>query len=351
MNVGILTFHRGPNYGGFLQAWHLREAVRALGHTTTVINYQNPAHLNQETIKFSEFSARGARTYLAKRLKALPFPGFVRELSDHPFTTDAAGIPWRRFDAVIVGSDVVWDFDNPDFGHDPAFFGALPCQKDTRFFAYAPSCGKTDVTGPIPGYVRDGLLRMTPIGVRDQSSARLVERVTHRSPKIVVDPTWLQADPACQWAGLPKEPYLLIYGGGLGECGRARALREHCDQAGLEIISAATNCKVADRVFRSINPLQWVRLFASASAVVTSTLHGTLYAIKNGKPLVLMENPNVAQKARTVIERCQLEESVVPQGSEFDAAHLAARLSPVAATLPPRDWVESSLKELREALG
>jgi hypothetical protein len=88
----------------------------------------------------------------------------------------------------------------------------------------------------------------------------------------------------------------------------------------------------------------------SIQAAATAAILPECYAIKNGKPLVLIENPNVAQKARTVIERCGLEESVVHQGREFSAAHMAACLSPEAASLPPRDWVESSINELRDAL-
>ena len=39
--IGILTFHRGPNHGGYLQAAELVAAVRRAGHDVEIINYQN----------------------------------------------------------------------------------------------------------------------------------------------------------------------------------------------------------------------------------------------------------------------------------------------------------------------
>jgi hypothetical protein len=50
MNVGIPTFPNGPNHGEFLQAWHLRQAIRKLGHDVTVANYQNPVHAAGEIL-------------------------------------------------------------------------------------------------------------------------------------------------------------------------------------------------------------------------------------------------------------------------------------------------------------
>ena len=39
--VGILTFHDGVNYGGFLQLYGLYRTIESLGHEPVVINYRN----------------------------------------------------------------------------------------------------------------------------------------------------------------------------------------------------------------------------------------------------------------------------------------------------------------------
>lgn len=38
MRVGILTFHAQLNYGGVLQCWALKEALKRMGHTVVVVD-------------------------------------------------------------------------------------------------------------------------------------------------------------------------------------------------------------------------------------------------------------------------------------------------------------------------
>jgi hypothetical protein len=347
--VGILTFHNGPNYGGFLQAWHLKTAIAALGFPTTIINYQNPLHLKSEQLPSLGLSIQKIKTFGHKYLKARPFVSCVADLSDHPFTTDLNGISWDRFSSIVVGSDVIWNYDNLDFGHERAFFGMLPEQNQSRFVSYAASCGKTDGSAVLPEYVQKGLQRFTTHLVRDENTAAMVKQATGHAPPLVVDPTWLQNDPEIRKRFAPSKPYVLLYGGGLDPA-RAIVLRRYCDLHGLKLISAAMPCKLADKVFRSINPFEWVDLFRHAQAVVTSTLHGTLYTIKYGKPLLLMNNIQTQNKARTVIARSGLEASVIAEGQPFEDSLLAERLSARAARRPPADWIADSRKALAAAL-
>lgn len=347
--IGILTFHNGPNYGGFLQAWHLKNAVQALKLEATVINYQNPYHAQKERLPKPGFSIRDIKAFGHKYLKARPFAPYVACLSDHSFTTDPGKVPWSRFSTIVVGSDVIWNYDNPDFGNEPAFFAMLPEQVGTRYVSYAASCGKSDGSAPMPDYVHQGLNRFATHAVRDQNTAIMVKRATGKDASLVVDPTWLQDDPECKTRIAPSRPYVLLYGGGLNPS-RAASLKRYCDCHGLKLISAATPCRVADKVYRGINPFEWVDLFRHAQAVVTSTLHGTLYTIKYGKPLVLMNNLQTKNKAQTVIDRCNLQASVVPEGQSFEDDMLASRLAADAACTPPREWVEASRKILADAV-
>ena len=39
MKIGILTFHRGHNYGAALQCYALQEVLKSMGHDVWVINY------------------------------------------------------------------------------------------------------------------------------------------------------------------------------------------------------------------------------------------------------------------------------------------------------------------------
>jgi len=349
MRIGILTFHRGPNYGGFLQAWHMRQAIRSLGHEATLINYQTRTHHEGESLSFPRLRPGSIKGFILHALKSRPFPAIVAELSDHPFTTDAERIDWSRFSSVVVGADIVWDFSNKYFGDDPAFFGSLPCQAGTRFVGFAPSCGEAEAKGQLPAHVSRGLQGFKSIQVRDEATADLVENATGKRPPLVVDPTWLQADPEIPYPKRPKEPYALVYGHGV-TAERARALRKYCDHHGLKLVACAFPCEGADKRILTISPFEWVDLFRHATCVITSTFHGLLYAIKYQKPLLFMARDASRSKSRLAIDRCGLQDRTIEDGMPFDPEQLDHALSPYNPTQPPESWIQESREALSQSL-
>lgn len=350
--IGILTFHKGPNYGGFLQAWHMREAIRNLGHDAEVINYQNPGHFLSEKNPFpARPSPKTLWKWWMRKRKSAPFPAFVERLCRHPFTTDHSMVEWDAYDAVVVGSDVVWDFSTPQFGHDPAFFGALPEQRQTRFVAYAASCGPAD-PAKAPAYVSTGLARFAHIGVRDETTAALVSGILGRTPDLVVDPTWLQEDPPSHSCRLPLKPYALVYGGALWNRERDQALAQWAKSSGLDVVAAASPARCADRRYHSLTPFEWSDLFRNAQVVITATLHGLLYSIKYGRPFAMINLPRAASKSRTVIQRLGLGERVLDPGSADGGKELRRVLEkPLPDTTAARGlWIAESRDFLRRIL-
>jgi hypothetical protein len=348
--IGILTFHRGPNYGGFLQAWHMREAVRSLGHEATLINYQGATHHQAEQVRFRGLRPGQLKGLALHWLKSRPFTTPVAELSDHPFSSDASRIPWQNFNRVVVGADVVWNFTNRNHGHDPVFFGAHPAQQKTSFAAYAPSCGDTSPDCEIPDYVKNGLARFASIQVRDETTADLVERVTGSRPELVVDPTWLQEDPIRSCEKIPGGlKYALIYGQGATGA-RAKVLGDYCRKRGLKVVSAAFPCEATTHRLQSIDPFEWVDLFRRAECVITSTFHGLLYAIKYHKPVVFMVRGPSRSKSKLAIERCALHDRVVEEGAPFSAEALAHALDTGNPTCLPEGWIKESRSHLQKSL-
>lgn len=349
MRIGILTFHRGPNYGGFLQAWHLREAIHRLGHEVSIINYQNPIHLKSEKPPPLRPTVSAVKGSIWVWLKSRPFSKHVNSLASPPLFTDAAEVQWNRYDTIVVGSDVIWDFQAPQFGHDPVYFGSHLAQFGTRFISYAASAGTTPHTADLPDYVCSGLSRFASINVRDHNTAQIVETVTGSSPKIVADPTWLGDDPLPDWNGIPKTPYILVYGLGL-DAQRAAELRKWAHTRSLAIISAATPGNWADRTFRQLDPWHWVCLFKHAQAVVTSTLHGSHYAIKYKRPMLFMDRPASSLKSRTAIERAGMADVVLSQYTRLDADFLEYCLASEETPGVPIDWQQESLRLLENDL-
>lgn len=304
IKIGVLTFHNGPNFGGVLQAWHLIQAIRKLGYSCHAVNYLHESHdrITQTRIPLRNLSSLKARIYWM--LKKRGFKGFTDTLCRHSYTTCPEQVPWHGFDAFVVGSDVVWEYENQGYGQDPAYFGQMPFLRDKPILSYAASCGPASSDGPFPEHVKHGLARFIALGVRDEATARLVTNASGRDSTLVVDPTWLGPDREVDWPGRPKNKYLFVYGGRRIDDHMGQLIRNYCRRKGLEFVSALTPCKSADRMYRTLTPFQWVSLFRHAEAtIVMGTLHGTVYSIKYGKPFILVTNPSTTQKITSILQR------------------------------------------------
>ena len=347
-NIGVLTFHSGPNYGGFMQAWHVRNAVQNAGYPCTVINYLHPAHVESNKVKVPIRSLADVKARIHWAIKRHPFRHLGDTLCEDNFTTDSGKVPWKKYDALVVGSDVIWDFENPAFGHDPCYFGAAPGQENLSLISYAASCGPADVTRGIPAYC-DGLKRFTRTSVRDLASVDFVQRITATSPELVVDPTWLYDDPVIQWTRAPKGKYVLVYGPGL-TAETSKILANWCKQRGLLLINAASNCPAANKTYRFLTPFQWVDLFRNAEATVVGTLHGTMYSIKYRKPFILLNNKKTRQKVKEAVDRTGMDfrrfEPADFSVDQFDL--LLTQDSPLPGI--PTEWREQSIGFLESAL-
>lgn len=348
--VGVLTYHNGPNFGGFMQAWHLVHAIRGMGYQSYAVNYLHAAHQESNRIHVPLRNLNSLKARVFWFLKKRGFRNIEKAICKHPFTTDPEQVPWDSFDAMVVGSDIVWDYQNPAFGHDPAYFKGLPGQLNRPHIAYAASCGPASPEGPFPDYVRNGLPLFQAIGVRDNTTARLVHNAAGLDSTLVVDPTWLGPDPDPEWAGRPKEKYLFAYGGRFDES-YGPMLRDYCHYRGWKLVSALTSCRWADKMYRSLTPFQWADLFRNAEATaIEGTLHGTLFSIKYGRPFILQNSTAIAPKIIQALERTGQTFRVREPGAitRTDLDILDAEAFPPPQV--PADWLADSREFLARSL-
>ena len=351
LSIGVLTFHNGPNFGGVLQAWHLVHTIRALGYTCHAVNYLHESHhqANQARIPIRNWAS--LRAHLYWRVKRFGFRGFDKQICRHPFTSDASKVPWKDFDAFMVGSDVVWEYQSASYGKDPAYFGGLPGMAGKPIISYAASCGPANADGPFPDYVRQGLARFSALGIRDAATARLVYLACGRGSQQVVDPTWLGPDPDVRWPGRPKKKYLFVYGGRRIDAKMGDMIRNYCREKGLEFVSALTPCKSADRMYRTLTPFQWTSLFQHAEAtIVMGTLHGTVYSIKYGKPFILVTNPGTTQKISSVLERIGQSHRLLHAQDFNESSFELLDENRFPRPVMPQVWIDDSLRFLKESL-
>ena len=222
MRIGILTFHNSRNYGAVLQAYGLKETLSIMGHVVEVIDYRNPAIVKRKTpfafINFIhnpiKYLALFFNIYIGYRAKVNKFNRFVTtrlNVSSHQYWPE--DIKTADFDAIIVGSDQVW---NPIItnGPDLVYWGGYK-PVNARLLAYAASsCSIEKLETEDFRNVGEWLRSFDAISVREERLKRYVETKSVQKATVVLDPTLLAGREIFERIAAPrliKDRYVFLY--------------------------------------------------------------------------------------------------------------------------------------------
>jgi len=313
MKIGILTFHLGPNHGGYLQAYCLREYLTSLGHEVEFINYKNEGHHQSEIFR-PWIYRRPFKLYQAW-IKEKVFKEAYKTLPKTEFSTDKSAIDWNAYDAIVVGSDVVWDYNMKRLGNDSVYFGDFGSEFKGKLISYAASSGTVDADKEIPIYVKEGLKNFDSIAVRDTSSQKIVKRSIDQDSLLVVDPTWLclkYQEPA------PKEDILLVYAYDI-PANFKKEIVNYAKSKKLKIIAIGYYHGWADENEMRMSPLGWAELMRKAKAVVSGTFHGTLYAIRCQTQFITVYNKIIEYRVKRPLELSGLQHRMLKTPENFSS--------------------------------
>src|SRR5690606_3808547 len=185
-----------------------------------------------------------------------------------------------KYDYVIVGSDIVWNFKDPFLGSDPIYFGQG--LDGTRLISYAPSFGNISISDSLPDFVSRGIKNFEKISVRDTNSAEIIKNISGVEPETVLDPTFLIDPSPFERVVSRPHPYLLVYAYHLREH-EIRSAKAFAKQRGLQTVAVGYRCDWADKNVIALGPFEWLGYFKNASYVLTSTFHGTIFSLKYQK--------------------------------------------------------------------
>ena len=335
--VGVLTFHKCINYGSYWQARCLVEGLRKRGFDAELLDHdctcirraearcalqpalpeRTPRHeLTQYGAKTRKFVAAIARLPMSNRF-SLHQPEAATE-----------------YDAIVVGSDEVWNFRHPWYGSRPIFFG--DGLKTKRLVSYAASFGNHSAwDGMDPAWARK-LHRFSAMSVRDENSWHLVRGGTGREPAIVLDPCLLFPGPAQSETAPSEEPYAVVYGNSFPGW-LTQKVRRWAGQSGVRLISVGYGNSWADEQRIAAGPSEFAQLMAGARAVITNFFHGCVFALLNGKPLASFPSDYRAIKIPDLAATLGAQHCVVDEQTPFSRLaelletpilpHVAARVT------------------------
>ena len=295
--IGIISFHSSINYGVYLQAYALQEAIRDLGYDPEIIDYNNMTEESEKNNKSFIYRI----IHIKETIQAIKLRQFRlsnesknREALFNDFKSQYFNLSPRienyeklesikdKYYSFVCGSDQIW---NPQYTKgNPAYFLAFAAKEKRNMYAPSYGISNVDVIKPFEDMYKDYLINIHGLSVRESSGIEITQKICGRTPELVVDPTLLLSKE--KWTSIEKNPgsingkYILFYV--LGHDKRYTLLAN--------ILSKKTNIKVVtipvspiwkcneniSTIYASVQ--NFIYLIHNAELVVTDSFHGVVFS-------------------------------------------------------------------------
>lgn len=306
MKVGILTFHCAHNYGAMIQAYALQEQLRSMGHDSYIIDYR-PDYLVdyyprsvslkscigtsfRETVK-SLLTKIICSSKVAKRYDG--FQSFYKtymKLADYPSENG-----FDDYDYVVLGSDQIW-FDAITGSISGPYYGD---GINSKVISYAASSRYKFLTEKQQAEFKRVLSKLSSVGVRELSFAKMLQPLTEKKVHVNLDPTLLASKEVFENLDLQrpiKEKYVFTYEVSTNSCVQDMA-RQYAKANGLKMISLTGHVKIntiGGTFDLSASPRKMLAYIKFAECVFTTSFHGTALSLVFEKPFYSVRQNNSA---------------------------------------------------------
>ena len=339
MKIGIITIHHSCNYGACLQSFALYKYLELLGYTVEIIDLHRPFHDDYVVSKrfhaylyreetFKQFLKRKIKTLFAivknggskvsvntKTAVDLFNASALRKFDDFNAQIKLS-CPFRsidelynnppQYDIYITGSDQVW---NPSASSsiEPYFLTFAP--QNAPKLTYASSFGVSSISSNLSNRYTNLLNNLDEISVREESGVKLVEQLTGRKAKLVVDPTLLLDKNTWSlymkpMSGIVPKNYVLVYQllpskiliNTALKIGKERKIHIYCIcKRAYWIKKYSCTINILDA-----GPSEFLWLIANASCMVTNSFHGTAFSINFATPFCCVLNRKRKNNGRMI---------------------------------------------------
>lgn len=335
MKIGILTMYYRRNYGGILQSYALMKVLQELGHDVEVIDFRYESRQKKNIItqitsklkRLLKFKLRKNSTISVRQLPQEHIEAFNKFKNKYmkysnEVTNDTLGTIASKYEAIMVGSDQVWN--NVSDTNLFYFFGWTPDFKGLRI-AYAPCSIYSVVPQNNKQRLSTLINKFNAIGVRDETTASMVQCVVGERPQIVLDPSCLYDYAEFVQDSLIKGDYIFAYIlGSEIACGHHEVIRSIKEKYGdMKVVAAIIPNvsleveKFADDIRYNASPSDWVNFIAHAKFVYTDSFHGCMFAMKYHKQFLAYYKDSRRVSRLKDIKATYSIDNILPSGSDI----------------------------------
>lgn len=342
--VALLTIFRVPNYGSVLQAFATVKVLNELGFECDVIDYiypnewhyKNGAHRYTKSIvkriairilgllgiKKGEVQKNKLNKFISSNFKTSKSFIGLNALNDEN---------WTLYDSVIVGSDQVW---NPNYLYGDKAFLLSFVPDDVNKTSIASSFAVDHIPDNLIQKYKRYLSKFSSITVRENNGLSILREQLDfpKHASIVLDPTlllnrfqWLSAMSITESS---QSDFILLY-----------YLKYSFDSAPyifeiVKYLSKVYNLKIkaicgeqSNLIKKHLNDYkdysgctvnEFVSLFANSKIVVTSSFHGTAFAVNFGKPLIAVIPENGDDRQLSLLNNLGISHCAVKKDSTME---------------------------------
>ncbi len=330
--IGIITIHKIFNYGSVLQAYALQKVCEELGYNVEIIDYNfpNKFHNNNNYAHFTDKQQNEPKwikllfslDLLRQHRSIKRFVSKYQNLSSKKYNSpDDLKNYTPIYDIYISGSDQIW---NPRYCNgDPAYMLHFASDKSLKI-SYATSINSDILNTELVPLYKQLLSRYKNISVREESGVRTIKEILGKEPIVALDPTLLLNFETWNQLAVKKiqlkKKYILCYfmNYAFNAFPYVDEFIKHIQkQTGYEIVHVARpphKFEIRYNHYRiGASPEEFLSLIRDSEMVVTTSFHGTAFAVNYGKPVFSIVKEKNASDSRQIslMRACGLEQNVI----------------------------------------
>lgn len=310
MRIGILTFHRALNFGAVLQCYALQTALEKYNIEVEIIDYHNefiqnfysPFYIEKYNLKKIAYMVYAFKSKYIRNRTFQTFRENNLHVSPERYTKHNISDANSRYDAIIVGSDQVWNLDQTagDINY------LLSFAEKGKKHSYAASFGIDSIPQNVKQIYYEKLQDFKEISVRESSGVKIIEDILGIEAKQHIDPTLL-LEPS-DWEKIANrgikeyEKYICVYKINMSKCYEyAEELRR---RTGIRVIVIKPDktCPVHFIRYKNASPEEFLSLIKNAEYVVTDSFHGIVFSTVFKKKFVTCLDSRINNKNTRITE-------------------------------------------------
>lgn len=334
MKIGILTYHRAFNYGAFLQAYALKSFLTDKGFEVSFIDYWPLDHermydLWDETVSIKSF----LRNLLLAGKRKARYRRFIKVqqlclgIGKEPAYRSSAQLKEVEYDAVIYGSDQIWWKSRIGDGFDPVYWGQY-ISGAIKKISYAASMGIINLQENDFSKIRNYLTAFTHISVRETQLQELIQPLTDKTVRTVLDPTLLVTpsfwESICNKKNPPvRTKYILFYR--MMSDDRADAFAQELGRKhNLPVIriKGSIDSYKTDSINTQTDPIVFLTLIRNAQYVVSTSFHGVALSVQFRKEFYALGMKNNSDRVSSLLSQLGLEQRMTDTVPDSDTERI-----------------------------